>query len=288
MVNRLGMLRRLDPRSHDWVVAIGAVAVALGVKFALGPITADAPFLLFFGAVIVSAWLGGLWAGVLATALSALVAELSMTPPYWQFDPSLSSWLRIGLFAAEGVFISAAAQTRIPSQIGDRSEALDAVPPHDARPVRISAVVREVMTSLQRDAMTKGVRLETVIDHGIGAIQGDAECPRQVVANLVSNAIRHTPTGGRVCVRVRRRRQDVELSVVDTGQGISEPDLDQLFLALGQDAGSLARARQQVRLHGGDMTAFSAGPGTGATFTVRLRRQIFAPSAHQAVQQLAV
>jgi signal transduction histidine kinase len=142
---------------------------------------------------------------------------------------------------------------------------------------------------MQRDAATKGVRLETVIDHGVGAIQGTAQCPRQVVASLVSNAIRATPSGGRVCVRVRRRRQEVELSVVDTGEGIAEPQLERIFLSHGPEAGSLARAREQVRLHGGEMTAFSAGPGTGATFTLRLQRQqLVAPAAREAVEQLAV
>ena len=288
MVSSPGSLRRLDPRTRACIVAVAAVAAALAVKLALGAIAADAPFLLFFGAVIVSAWLGGWWAGALTTGLSALVADLSLSPPYWHFEPSFSAWLRLALFLAEGLFISAVAHLQGARAGGSEALAGDDPAFRETRPVRISAVVREVMTAMQRDAAAKGVRLETVIDHGIGAVQGDAECPRQVVANLVSNAIRHTPTGGRICVRVRHRRQDVELSVVDTGQGMADADLERIFAAYGAEVGSLARARHQVRRHGGELSAFSAGPGTGATFTVRLRRQLFAPTTAETMHQLAV
>ena len=289
MVNRAQLLRSLDLRPNEWQIAVAAVAAALGVQLSLAPITADAPFLLFFGAIALSAWLGGVRAGILATGLSVLVAELSLAPPYWHADLSLAWWVRIGIFFAEGVFISVAAQRQTSATGSTVSLARGGAPELEARPVRISAVIREVMTSMQPDAVSKGVRLETVIDHGVGAVQGTPQCPRQVVASLVSNAIRSTPTGGRVCVRVRRRRDDVEVSVVDTGQGIAEPEIERIFLPHGPAAGSLARARQQIRMQGGDLTAFSAGPGTGATFTLHLRRrQLFAPSAREAVQQIAV
>lgn len=297
MVNTARLLRRLDVRSDRWLVAVGSVLLALSVKIALGPITADAPLLLFFGAVILSARLGGFGAGVLATGLSAVLADFTLTPPYWQFDPSLSWLLRVALFVGEGVFISAAAQTVSMNGARQRVRGAGAAPSvveasgalgRDARPVRISTLVRELMASMQESASAKGVCLETVIDHGTGVTQGDRDRLRQVVASLVSNAIKFTPAGGRVCVRVRRRRQDVELSVVDTGEGIAEHDLEQIFLPSRSEAGSLAKARQQVRLHGGEMTAYSAGPGTGATFTVRLRRMLFAPSAREPHQQLAV
>ena len=296
MENPSRLLHRIDARADTWLVALGTVAVALAIKLALGPITADAPLLLFFGAVIVSAWLGGFWAGVVATALSAVVADLQMVPPHWQIDLSPSWALRLLLFVGEGVFISAAAQSpllHVPGLAMFRARSAPGGEPtaqlaRNARPVRMSALVREVIASMRDEASAKDVYIETVIDHGTGAIEGDRDRLHQVVSSLVSNAIKFTPAGGRVCVRVRRRRRDVELSVVDTGRGIAEHDLEEIFRPSGSDAGSLATARQQVRLHGGAMSVYSAGPGTGATFTVRLRRLLFAPSAREPHQQLAV
>jgi K+-sensing histidine kinase KdpD len=272
------------------LVAVGSVVAALGIKLALGPITADAPLLLFFGAVIVSAWLGGFSAGVLATLLSALLADFALAPPHWHFEASTAWALRLMLFIGEGLFISAAAQSRLfgaAAGAPTAPAALSARLARDARPLRMSALVREVMASMQDEASAKDVHIETVIDHGTGAIEGDSVGLRQMVASLVGNAIKFTPGGGRVCVRVRRRRHHVEFSVVDTGQGIAERDLETILTASDR-AGGLARARQQVRLHDGEMTVYSAGPGTGATFTVRLRRLRFAPSAREPEQQLAV
>ena len=273
-----------------WLVAVGSVVAALGIKLALGPVMADAPLLLFFGAVIVSAWLGGFGAGVLATMLSAVLADFTLAAPHWQFEASTAWALRLVLFIGEGLFISAAAQSRLFGAADGAPAAgaeIDARLARDARPLRMSTLVREVMASMQEQASALDVHIETVIDHGTGAIEGDSVGLRQMVASLVGNAIKFTPAGGRVCVRVRRRRHHVELSVVDTGQGIAEQDLETIFTACGP-AGSLARVRQQARLHGGELTVYSAGPGTGATFTVRLRRLLFAPSAREPQRQLAV
>lgn len=291
MGNSSRLLQRIDARADVWFAAVGSVVVALGIKLALGPITADAPLLLFFGAVIFSAWLGGFRAGVLATLLSALVADFELVPPHWQFDVSMAWALRMLLFVGEGVFISAAAQSRVWHARGAAPEARnrpDGQLSWDARPVRMSALVREVTASMRNDASAKDVCVETVIDHGTGAIEADSDGLRQIVASLVRNAITSTPPGGRVCVRVRRRRHYVELSVMDTGQGIAEQDLEGIFHSARPDAEVLAQVRQQVLLHGGEMTVYSAGTGTGATVTVRLRRLLFAPSAREAEQQLAV
>jgi K+-sensing histidine kinase KdpD len=290
MGNASRLPRSLDARVDVWLVAVGSVVLALGIRLALGPITADAPLLLFFGAVILSARLGGFRAGVLATALSALVIDFELIPPHWQFDVSMAWALRLVLFIGEGVFISAAAQSRAlraPGVAPEAERGLSGQLSLDARPVRVSALVREVTASMQDEASAKNVCVETVIDHGTGAIEGDSESLRQIVAGLVRNAIAFTPAGGRVCVRLRRRRDHVELSVVDTGQGIAEQDLEAILLVSGPNAGRLAQVRQQVRLHGGEMTVYSAGPGTGATVTVRLQRLIYAPSA-RAPEQLAV
>ena len=97
-------------RTDTWLLAIGCVAVAFGIQLVLGSITADAPLLLFFGAIIISAWLGGFRAGVAATLLAAAIADIDMRTLQWNGDLSFPWALRLLLFIGEGVFISAAAQ----------------------------------------------------------------------------------------------------------------------------------------------------------------------------------
>ena len=103
----------------------------------------------------------------------------------------------------------------------------------------------------------------------------------QVVWNLVSNAIKFTPAGGCVVLSARRDEAQLELTVADTGDGISAEFLPHVFERFRQADGSEARShgglglglaivRQIVELHGGTVQAESRGLGHGARFTVRL------------------
>ncbi len=110
-------------------------------------------------------------------------------------------------------------------------------------------------------------------------VQLDRKRFRQVIANLLSNAIRHTPTDGDVYIRVRRLDEEIEMSVSDTGSGIREEDLPHLFErfyradpARGRSAGSglgLAIVKQWVEAHDGTIEADNRKSG-GARFVVRL------------------
>jgi hypothetical protein len=102
-----------------------------------------------------------------------------------------------------------------------------------------------------------------------------------VASNLLSNAIKFTPKGGRVQIFVERRESSVDLTVADTGQGISPEFLPHVFERFRQADGALSRkssglglglaiVRHIVELHGGTVVASSEGTGRGATFTVRL------------------
>jgi signal transduction histidine kinase len=117
------------------------------------------------------------------------------------------------------------------------------------------------------------VGMEAVVD-------GDADRLAQVLRNLLSNALRHTPAGGAVTVRIRQSEGRVQLQVADTGSGIAPEDLPNVFDRFyradksrsrrGGGAGlGLAIARQIVLAHDGDLTVESR-PGAGATFTVTL------------------
>ncbi|HEX4341599.1 MAG TPA: ATP-binding protein [Polyangiaceae bacterium] len=147
-------------------------------------------------------------------------------------------------------------------------------------PTEMVRVVEAALESVRPSAELKGVRLQPVLDSA-AMIVGDGDRLQQVVWNLLSNAIKFTPRGGRVQTRLRRDQSYVELVVADDGQGIDTSFLPQVFDRFRQaDAKTsrktgglgigLAIVRSIVELHGGTVTAQSDGPGSGATFTVRL------------------
>jgi signal transduction histidine kinase len=113
-------------------------------------------------------------------------------------------------------------------------------------------------------------------------VEGDATRLAQVLQNLLVNAAKYTPDGGRISVVAHRVGQDAEVIVRDTGRGIDPQDLDRIFELFAQgeaapgslpDSGlgvGLALARSLVRLHGGRLKARSDGPGLGSEFSFRI------------------
>ncbi len=136
-----------------------------------------------------------------------------------------------------------------------------------------------IVTLLRERAYDRGITL--VKEPGdVATIAADARKLKQVLFNLLSNAIKFTPTNGIVTLAARTVAGGVELSVTDTGIGISPEDQAKLFQAFSQVDGSLTRrhegtglglalTRQLVQLHGGDITVRSI-PGAGSTFTVHV------------------
>jgi signal transduction histidine kinase len=128
-------------------------------------------------------------------------------------------------------------------------------------------------------AREKGVELDVHVQ-SMPEIAGDGDRLVQVVTNLISNAIKYTPTGGKVTVRTQVRRGGVELIVEDTGQGIAEAELPRIFerfyqvdKARGPQRGTglgLAIVQEIIQAHGGTITVASAGEGRGSTFTIWL------------------
>jgi CheY-like chemotaxis protein len=115
----------------------------------------------------------------------------------------------------------------------------------------------------------------------IGTICADGARLQQIVWNLLTNAIKFSPDGGAVDVRIKRGATTVELTVTDRGQGISPDFLPFVFESFRQADGSTTRrqgglglglsiVRHLVEAHGGSVRAQSAGEGRGSTFTVRL------------------
>ena len=147
--------------------------------------------------------------------------------------------------------------------------------------VDLVALVESVIESFAVAAQAKQLHIRRVLDPAASPVLGDDRRLRQVVANLLSNAVKFTPKGGAVTVSLARVDSDVELAVMDTGQGIAPELLPLVFDLFRQgDAGlnrrsrglgiGLALARRITELHGGQITVESAGAGQGAVFRVRI------------------
>ena len=150
-----------------------------------------------------------------------------------------------------------------------------------AQPLDVAPVIEAAIDSVRPTARAKGIRLQVVLDPDAGPVSGDAGRLQQVVWNLLSNALRFTPKGGRVQVRLMRINSHIELEVSDTGQGITREFLPYVFDRFRQADGSTSRlhgglglglaiVRHIVELHGGSVTADSPGKDQGATFTIKL------------------
>jgi two-component system sensor histidine kinase BaeS len=144
--------------------------------------------------------------------------------------------------------------------------------------IDLGGLVRQV-TEAVTSAPEEAPSVEIDIEPSIPPIDADPKRIRQVLANLLSNALRHTPATGSIRVIVRRLRDRIELVVSDTGPGIAEEDLPHLFErfyrgdpARNRGGGTglgLAIAKQWVEAHGGMIGADNA-PGGGARFVIRL------------------
>ncbi len=144
-----------------------------------------------------------------------------------------------------------------------------------------SGIVSAAIEVERSSAEAKGIDLVVETGKGEALVSGDPDRLQQVVLNLVSNAIKFTPPGGRVEARMERAGPNLELIVKDTGQGISPEFLPHVFERFRQADSSVARAhgglglglsitKRLVELHGGSIHAESEGEGRGSTFTVKL------------------
>jgi PAS domain S-box-containing protein len=143
------------------------------------------------------------------------------------------------------------------------------------------AVVRNAVETIRPAADAKEIRLQTFLDPNAAPISGDPDRLQQIVWNLVSNAVKFTPKGGTVQVRLERVGSHIDLVVSDTGIGINPEFLPHIFerfrqadSATTRERGGLglglAIVRHLVELHGGHVEATSDGVGKGSTFRVRL------------------
>jgi signal transduction histidine kinase len=144
----------------------------------------------------------------------------------------------------------------------------------------LTPLISAVLDAYGPAASQKGVTLETKLDEDCGPVEVDFDRIQQIVSNLLSNAIRFTPAGGRIEVECRQQADGIELLVRDSGKGIPADALPRVFERYWQGTRSrdtdgglglgLAICRQLVELHEGRIEAMSDGKGRGATFLVWL------------------
>jgi PAS domain S-box-containing protein len=184
--------------------------------------------------------------------------------------------LREGLEAIER---NARAQAQMIDELLDMSRIISGKVRLDVQRLDLPAIVAASIDAVRASASTKGVRLQIVIDPLNAPVSGDPNRLQQVFWNLLNNAVKFTPKQGRVQVLLQRVDSHVEVSIIDTGEGISSDLLPYIFDRFKQaDASTtrhhgglglgLAIVKQLVELHGGSVRAESAGLGKGATFIV--------------------
>jgi hypothetical protein len=148
-------------------------------------------------------------------------------------------------------------------------------------PVEVSATLRTTIQGLQPVADAKNIQVNAASDAASVSVLADERRLQQILWNLLHNAIKFTPKGGRVGVRVEQYNGRVNIEVRDNGSGISRDFLPHVFERFRQEDSSSTRespglglglsiAKQLADLHGGTIRAFSDGTGKGATFTLDL------------------
>ena len=187
--------------------------------------------------------------------------------------------------ALETIERNAHAQAKLIEDLLDISRIISGKMHIELTGVDVASVIFEAIKTVRPAAEVKKIKIEVHGVSGATVIKGDFIRLQQVFWNLLSNAVRHTPVGGRLAIEMKRYEDRVEISVSDSGEGISADFLPRLFDRFSQEDSTskrmhgglglgLAIVQQIVQLHGGSIQAASRGPGFGSRFTVTLPSQI--------------
>ncbi len=182
--------------------------------------------------------------------------------------------------ALESIERNATLQTKLIDDLLDVSRIITGKLTLDRRPIEIAHIVSDAVNTVRPAADAKHITIETSFNAETGPVLGDVNRLQQVVWNLLSNAVKFTPKYGRIEVALQRVNSEVEISVGDSGEGISSEFLPFVFDRFSQGDGKTTRSHSGLGLglaivrqlveHGGTVKAHSDGPGRGATFKLRL------------------
>lgn len=185
---------------------------------------------------------------------------------------------------------NARAQKQIIDDLLDMSAIISGKLRMDVQRIDLAPVVEAVVETMRPAANAKGIRLQTTLDPQARSISGDPNRLQQIFWNLLTNAIKFTPRDGRVQVLLENADSHLEVSVIDSGEGISAEFLPHVFERFRQQDASMSRrhgglglglsiVRHLVELHGGTVRVMSGGSGQGATFVVALPLMAVQPDA---------
>ncbi len=210
----------------------------------------------------------------LRTPLNAILGWSQILRRRKQNDPELDEALAV-------IERNSRVQAQLIEDLLDMSRIISGKLRIDVQQLNLGEVVNAAIEAVRPAAEAKEIRLEKVVDTHIEPVRGDPARLQQVVWNLVSNAVKFTPKGGKVQVALERVNSHVEITVTDTGAGIKADFLPYVFERFRQADSTttrrhgglglgLAIVKNLVELHGGRVCADSAGEGMGATFVVAL------------------
>ncbi|HZP10953.1 MAG TPA: ATP-binding protein [Nevskiaceae bacterium] len=172
-------------------------------------------------------------------------------------------------------------QTQLVDDLLDMSRIVSGQMRLDVQTIMPHSFVQAAIESVRPAAEARGVRVDIALDPSAGPVSGDPSRLQQVVWNLLSNALKFTPGGGRIHVTLERVNSHIEINVSDTGVGIDRELLPHVFERFRQGDSSITRRQGGLGLglaivkhivdrHGGQVHAKSAGKGQGATFRVQM------------------
>ncbi|MGE5105037.1 MAG: chemotaxis protein CheB [Betaproteobacteria bacterium] len=218
-------------------------------------------------------------------ALMLMQAEILLRAPEAKKSPRLRQ-------AAQVIHEMVGAQAQLVEDMLDVSRARTGKLNVARQLLPLTFVVADSIGALRRQAEEKSVTLDMSISEAPLIVAADPVRVRQIAWNLLSNALKFTPAGGTIRVRLAREGNDARLDVEDTGRGIAPEVMPRIFDWFRQSEGGppgghggmgigLALVRQLVELHDGRVEAFSAGEGKGARFTVWLPLEMMTESARR-------
>jgi PAS domain S-box-containing protein len=217
----------------------------------------------------------------LATASHELRTPLNSVLGWTQLLRQAPDDPEIRARAVDAIERGARAQARLIEDMLDTSCIVSGKLRLELQTVDLVPIVQAAIETIRPAAEEKAIQVERVLDPLTGPIRGDPARLNQVLWNLLWNAVKFTPRGGRIHVHLRSAGSMAEIRVSDTGQGIAAEFLPHVFERFRQADTSITRThgglglglavvRHLVELHGGKVDALSAGEGQGATFIVQL------------------
>src|SRR5688572_9082589 len=183
--------------------------------------------------------------------------------------------------AAETIRRNALAQAQLVSDLLDLSRLQMGKLSLNKKPSSLSTIIKDAIETVRAETIAKPVSLSIELDPEVMVVEGDAVRLGQIAWNLLNNAIKFTPAGGEVSVRLIKDDSEAVIIVEDNGQGIASEFLPHVFEIFRQADASIVRkqggmgiglalVKQLAELHQGSVKAESDGVGKGARFTVRL------------------